>query len=248
MPLKRLLVSMASVAAFGFIAFAYNNCAQTDFAFEEKQGLITDEDLKERLDEINKRCDNTTHQTQNFSFTFPNPNVTCPWNTNGNLAIRNGYFQGRIEQAKAFTLPAGSTLCDLDFNFTVQQFRFDDMFILTLNRKVLASSYNYSPKFQKFGPLDHYDWASIVGMEWVTSQEGIFCQGLGTSGTTCQWPQTDTPGAISMEFPAATIRTIMAVDPASSNHTFEIISIGDNDDLDCEHSDITFTVNASYVP
>lgn len=238
-----ILIAIALIA----VAAVYNNCAPSDFAFEQKENLISDGELRQRLDDINKRCDNTAHQTLNVDVSFPNPNVTCPWNTNGNLAPRDRYFQGRIEQAVPFSLPAGAILCDLDFTFANQSFRFDDMFLMTLNRKVLASSYNFSPRLQKFGTLDHYAWESIVGMEWLTQDEGIFCFHAGATQSACRWPATDTPGSISMEFSPETVRTVMAVNPTSTTHTFEMISIGDNDDLDCEHSNIQFNVRAYYV-
>ena len=231
------------------IAILNLHCSENSFDFATKppEVIATDEEIEDRVDEINRKCGAVAHSSQTFTINFPNPNVTCPWNSNGNLAPLNQYFQGRIEQSVPVALPAGATLCDLDLSFADQSFRFDDMFILTFDRMVLASSYNYSPRLQKVGGLDRYDWTSIVGMEWDSTQEGVFCTGSSSGMSACSWPETDTPGSIAMSFDQRIIRTIMAIGPAGGAHKFEMISIGDNDDLDCEHSDITFTVRAHYV-
>ncbi|HEX4923141.1 MAG TPA: hypothetical protein VFV50_03610 [Bdellovibrionales bacterium] len=248
-----LIASSISVFLIGVMT-QFTNCAPADVEFKQAAleapdftPLPPDSDLLDGLEppeRVAVLCAQGATTETVTTISFPRPTETCPWNQNGNLQIRNGYFQGRIEQSQAFTLPPQSTLCSLSFDFPEQQFLFDDHFILALNGIVLASSYNYAPMLEKMNNLPVYNWSRIAGTEWITAKEGTYCSGLGSE---CAWPSTDVPGAIRMKFTPALIQSITALDLNRMQHRFDMITIGDNDDADCEHAPIQFRVRAVYA-
>jgi hypothetical protein len=202
--------------------------------------------------DVKATCQAKSHLAQNMNVSFPDPRVTCAWNMDGNLGPRNEYFQARIEQAADLSLPAGATVCGMTFSFPTQQYLYDDHFLLTFNGLVLASSFDFSNVLQAQGQgLLVYDWSRMAGMVWDHGREGVFCAGVsdstGPHNGTCDWPHTDTAGSIRMEFPPEVFYATMAHDPGRQNHGFKFVSIGDNDDRDCEHSDIHFTLSVEYV-
>ena len=192
---------------------------------------------------VNAACANNPKQTQDYSFNFPKPNYTCEWNQNGNLERRNEYFQARIEQKNEINLGAGAIICNVSFNFANQQFLYDDHFLMSFNNAVIASSFDFSGRLSSQYGLLRYDWSKIAGMFWDKSKEGTFCAAEGS----CSWPITDTPGTIKMSYSSAVFQRIMAEDLNRSSHSINFISIGDNDDMDCEHSNINFTLRVEYV-
>jgi hypothetical protein len=229
------------------IMTAFTNCEQgVDFNTQLKPVLNTPSDVK-------AYCDRGTHETVTLEVNFPKPNQTCAWNQNGNLPPRNDYFQARIEQRVTLDLPAEATICDMAFDFPTQKYLYDDHFLMTLNGKVLASSYNFADELSATNGLLNYAWSPIAGIFWdQRNKEGIFCAKVtGTDGNaysgSCSWPDTDIAGQISMSFPAQVFYATMANDLQRTHHEISFVSIGDNDDLDCEHSDINFNVTVKYV-
>lgn len=205
----------------------------------------------EDIDVINKKCNNTVQQTANVTLTFPKPNQTCDFGNNGNLSRLNQYLRARIEQKQNLNLPANAVICDAQFEFPIQNFLYDDQFIVLFNKSIITASYDFEGIFEEknFGLLE-YDWAKIAnngaGTFWDTSKETVFCPQIAGSMAHCSFPDTDVAGTIELEYDSKYIRSIMS-NGVPSNHSFSVISIGDNDDLDCEHSDLTFTVQVKYV-
>lgn len=192
---------------------------------------------------VQDACANLPHKKLNTAYQFPKPSQTCSWSTNGNLARRDSYFQARIEQEKSLSLESGAVICDVKFKFNQQQFLYDDHFLMTFNNAVIASSYNFENQLSLNYGLLRYDWNQIAGMYWARPPEGVYC----AANAACSWPVTDTPGYISMNFPAELFQRLMAEDLNRNTHSMKFISIGDNDEYDCEHSDVNFTLEVDYV-
>ena len=192
---------------------------------------------------VKDACAQLSHKKITQSYLFPKPSQTCEWSTNGNLARRDSYFQARIEQESNLSLESGAVICDIKFKFNQQQFLYDDHFLMTFNNAVIASSYNFENQLNLSYGLLRYDWNRIAGMFWAKPPEGVYC----AANAACSWPITDTPGYISMNFPAELFKRIMAENINRTNHNIKFISIGDNDDMDCEHSDINFSLEVDYV-
>lgn len=203
--------------------------------------------------DVREVCETGVKQYSVATVQFPKPNQTCEWGKSGNLSARNNYFQGRIEQAKELNLPSKSKICNLVFTFNQQAFLYDDHFIFTLNNSILASSYDFRDELQTANGLLQYDWSRIAGTYWdQNSKEVVYCasvqDGAGArySGS-CSWPDTDISGTIRMSFPPEVLYSVMSAEASRLNHEFKFISIGDNDDMDCEHSTIQFSVQIEYV-
>lgn len=188
-------------------------------------------------------CAGRTHQHVTANLNFPKPDKTCEWGKDGNLAVRDHYFQGRIEQVQAIELPANSIICDLNFNFVEQQFLYDDHFLVSFNDAIIASSYNFDSTFSKQYGLLRYDWKKMAGMFWDHKAEGVFC----APGGACAWPATDTPGSISLNYDALVFQKLMAENLGRTRHEIKFVSIGDNDAGDCEHSEVNFSIDVDYV-
>ena len=192
---------------------------------------------------VKAACSNSSQQKRKVDFFFPKPNKTCDWSVNGNLLAKNNYFQGRIEQEQILDLGPGTIICDVKFNFAEQTFLYDDHVLMTFNNAIIASSYNFTSQLPSQNGLLRYDWALMAGMYWDHSKEGVFCPNQGQ----CSWPATDTPGKILMNYPAQLFQGLMAEDINRNQHSIKFVSIGDNDNLDCEHSDLNFSIDVSYV-
>lgn len=188
-------------------------------------------------------CMNGVRQRMSKSFLFPKPAMTCEWEKAGNLKPLNNYFQARIEQNEALSLPIGSIICDVKFSFEKQQFLYDDHFMMVFDGAVIASSYNFEKVLVGKYDLLRYDWANMAGMFWDKSAEGTFC----VLGGYCSWPVTDVVGSISMNYDSIVFQRIMAEDLTRNEHTLKFVSIGDNDNKDCEHSDVNFSLDVEYV-
>ena len=231
------------------MATAYQNCGKHKVGFNKTASNVstsgtpaggdsgspippglTGDELNNRINDINATCDNGTKETKTFNFLFPKPTETCKWGVNGNLMPRDRFFQARIEEKQNFDLPAGSTLCDVSFNFVQQPMHYDDHMLLTMNDIVLASTIDFSKDFQQISGMQGYTWNAIAGIPWNSQDEGVYCLGMGDGLANCQ-----------------IIRRITALNPKRTSNFFNMISLGDNDDFDCEHSDVSFSITATFV-
>lgn len=192
---------------------------------------------------VMEACISHPVQKATKNYLFPKPAMTCEWEKDGNLQPRNDYLQARIEQEENLQLPPGAIICDVKFQFEKQQFLYDDHFLLSFNGAVIASSFNFETVLTRKSNLLRYNWAAIAGMYWDKKMEGTHC----SMGSQCSWPITDTPGYIIMNFDPLMFQQLMAEDLTRNDHSLKFVSIGDNDVNDCEHSDVSFTLEVDYV-
>jgi len=202
------------------------------------------------INEVVSYCKTMERNHQQANINFEDPGVTCDFGNNGNLEIRDGYFQGRIEQVQLLEeIPEGAIICDLSFEFSEQEMRYDDHFLLAFDGSLIASSYDFDSQLQSMEGLLQYDWSTISGMKWVTGSqyEGVFCPGQQEGLSACAWPKTDTMGTIALDYDPQLIQNIIGLNSQRAQHEFRFVTIGDNDSRDCEHSNINFQVNIEYV-
>ncbi|OQW49291.1 MAG: hypothetical protein A4S09_12305 [Proteobacteria bacterium SG_bin7] len=199
---------------------------------------------------VQKTCMNSTPVVEEITIRYINPeNLSCEFGKGDNLPAKDGYFQGHIDQAYNFSLPAGSTLCGMNFEFPTQAMRYDDHVLLTFNDIVISGTFDFSADFDKKLGMNVYSWAKIRGSSWSSRKhlEGNFCEGQKDGKSSCSWPTTDTVGSIQMSFDGSVFQKIMALDTTRKDHSFHLITLGDNDANDCEISPISFKVKVSYV-
>lgn len=208
-----------------------------------------DGDEDDDIDEINKKCSSSALKVANITLQFPKPNLTCDFGNNGNMPALNNYLTARIEQTRSLNLPEGAVICDASFNFVQQPWLYDDHFLVLFNKSVIAASYDFSItntlEKKNFGLLE-YDWMKIAGMYWNTQHEAIYCPNIPGGTSTCSFPDTDVNGEIKLAYDTKFIRSIMT-NGIPANHSFTVVSVGDNDTQDCEHSDLEFTVQVKYA-
>jgi hypothetical protein len=194
-------------------------------------------------DAVRTACENSPHKQLKQSYLFEKPSYTCKWEQDGNLAKNDQYFQARIEEDKTLQLEPGAIICDVKLDFAEQSFLYDDHFLFAFDNSVIASSYDFSGKLKRQYSMLQYDWSRIAGMYWDENKEGVFCAEDGR----CAWPDTDTQGSIDMNYSSDFVKHLMAVDINRTKHILKFVSIGDNDDHDCEHSDVNFDLTVDYV-
>ena len=265
------------VFGFLILTLAYSNCGQVSFEKTEQASQASSSNDSQGVDNgtdnntnqpdpdvipdpgeseqnIIVDCNKNT-QTLFKEFVIENPINTntssCPFGQADNLGRRNEYFQARIEQSKKFELPKDAVLCNVQFAFPEQAFNYDDHFVFSLNNNVLASSYKFTSLVSQNNLLK-YDWANIRGKKWDSSVEGIYCaNGDGIKSSLCSFPKTEQQGSIKLEFAPQVFQKIF-INHANSSlesnmHEFKWVTIGDNDDFDCEHTSIRFSVLVTYV-
>lgn len=233
------------------LLLSFNNCSNVSMTPIEDTSSTTGNPDPDPVVVVKKKCENSVPVSQTVTVSFPEPARNCAWNAGGNLGAKDSYFQARTEQEVEFQLPVGATICDLDFKFNRQKFYYDDHILLALNNRILATSYNWTGILSKDGNgLEVYDWSRIAGKDWETpsDKEGIFCAGKAEGKATCSWPETQEDGEISMEFDQSVIQKVMAASTTLDKHVFKFVTTGDNDEeIDCWHKSISFTVDVKYV-
>jgi hypothetical protein len=246
------------IRVFGLIFLIlvlFQNCSD-DVGFSQETSvvepdintLLSTDDEEADIGIINQGCDTQALKTQVINVQFPRLNNECAWNQEGNLERRDRFFQARIRQSQNLGLPFGAVICDADFDFDEQPFQYDDYFAFLFNDHVISSGYNFEDRLTpgNFGLL-RYNWTQIAGapMRFGSEDEQVYCPQIPGASIDCRFPGHDTPGRIDFDMDARYVRAIMS-NGIPANHTFALITHGDNDNFDCEHSDIQFDVTVKY--
>ena len=217
-------------------------------------GRITLEEI-ETADDIRTACEDYEPEDVDLSVTFEELDDGCPFGEDDNLPAENGVFTARIEQYAALELPEGGVICDLEFDFTgldpsfEQEMEYDDNFLMTFNDVVLATS--YAPlidEFEEEDGLPFYDWSRMEGEDLEFDDDiPTWCLGEETGDSECTIPPPETDSTMAVSFGGELVDKLALVAVDANKFEFGFVSMGDNDDTDCSHSDFTFTVNAPVV-
>lgn len=235
---------------------SYQNCAKpVSFSGLDNQtsidgGLVTPGDPSTSIDvpteptspdtNIIPSCANAL-QTKLITVAFNSTN-DCNWGKEGNGPKLNGYMQARFEESVDLAIPANATLCDMEMDFPQQSFVYDDHVILTLNNRILMNTGSDMHKYLDVDGSGYiYDWSKLALKSQDVGGTHLYCNG----GSTCNVPNTEQKGQILIDIPKTTIQKIVTMAPQSVNR-IKMITTGDNDTGDCNHTPISFTVKASY--
>lgn len=208
---------------------------------------------------------------------FPAKTKKCDFEKYGNLKRKDGIIRARREEFVELPLQGMTRLCSMKFTAEKQLMKFDDEILITLNRKVVVSSQDFSINSkdqagdQVFPTGFRVDADGIVSYKWL-SPNGLqnqeyhggkltrYCLGLDpnspTFDQTCQIPQTDTNGTMSFSLPQdAFLKLAMKAGLVFDKElqqlpkaTLGFITTGDNDDSDCQHLDFEMLVTVEYIP
>ena len=159
----------------------------------------------------------------------------------------------------------------MDFNFPeAQQIKYDDEIFLTVNNYVVMGSQDLSTGNGRSDFINglllnaiglvEYKWLGQNGMYDLpyVGNNGLsrYCLGVNASDPNfsqkCQIPPTDRVGTFKLDIPSEEIVKLGIMNnsgkiDSNSNIKFSWISIGDNDNGDCETSPYGLDVDVEYV-
>jgi hypothetical protein len=257
------------VLAIGVLATAFNNCSKVGFSSEppsvDSLGKPTDPSGP-TVPEIITNCNNamargalqTSAQTLRFEDTKQETgrSTVCQFGTGDNLSEQDGSLRARYEQSQALSLPANAVICDVQMQTNLQSFKYDDVFLLTFNDRILATNdktalnQRLTPESQltvasKQVPLYKYDWLALRTAPFANVVDD-YCLGKDQGLSTCSWPVTEQAGQIKFSFTPELLINLGAK-ASAANQKFGFVITGDNDDsLDCYHERLEFSLSVKY--
>lgn len=206
-------------------------------------------------EQLKLNCDNAAKmgklKKQVLTASFPNPKKTCDWGLNGNYNQENDSIRARREQFQTLNLSMGAKVCSLNMkSVTEDKFFYDDNIFLTLNGYVLASTSNFSQHLISNNGFYQYNWTRLRNKDaqnhdYNTTLEKQYCAGAAL-GSSCSFPETETYGAVKLQFKDEVFQKILGMTNASQVKLGVITTGDDNPDTDCQHVDINFNVEVSY--
>lgn len=188
-------------------------------------------------------------------------------NVQGNAPRIDALITARIKQDQSIDLSAGTTICDMEFNFPEQNMQYDDEIFLLVNDYVVMSSQDYSEsdkhpnglKKNAIG-LQQYDWSGengLLGLDYIQYYTPQFCLGVDNDdpdyATKCNIPATETFGQMKLEIPKTEIVKLGLLSEGVVNRDtktkldFSFVTTGDNDNGDCEHAAYSYEVTVKHV-
>lgn len=203
---------------------------------------------------IAQKCASPAHRvSQALTVSFAAQNQQCGFGANGNLTVQQGAVRARYEQTVNLAIPDNTAVCDMQFQFTNQQFRYDDMFIFTFNDVILVSSDHASQTAGLTATSEGfliYDWMAIRGRAWGANagSNNPYCLGAGNGMGNCSIPATEQTATMILDIDDTLITKISERQQDVTKNKFMFITTGDdNPAIDCQHSGINFNVNVVYV-
>jgi len=212
-------------------------------------GSVNDEqEIETTREQVELLCNSRVKKEKVQTVKFASPGITCQWGENGNLDPVNFLFQARIEQRVLLEIPAGAVPCNLELDFPDQDFLYDDHFALSLNRTILAASYDFSEILEvEPNGLLNYDWETIAGTQWETEKETIYCPIVNGQSNVCSFPRSDEEGKIQIGLGREHVLGAVGNGTPLNGQYFQMTTIGDNDAMDCEHTGLEFQALIQYV-
>ena len=209
--------------------------------------------------DVAQTCQHNSPQHSEQTVTFEQSTTACEWGTNGNLVlpdgkvILDGTIMARREERATLPLPEVAVLCNIEVSSPQQQIRFDDEILLLLGNQLLASSAQYQMALTNDAGFYLYDWSKIAGQSYVNNspyysgKASPFCLGQAEGLSQCTIPRTETLGNIEMRFSPALIYILSARLGSEGPRELALITTGDNDPTDCQHSNLSLKVTTDYV-
>jgi hypothetical protein len=190
---------------------------------------------------------------------------------------KNDRIRAILRQNEKIELPAKSKVCDIKFDFPTQDMEYDDDLFFLMDEHVLFSTSNFSKEATDYHPnfnhsysetglivdefgLQKFKWLGMNGiynLPWRSDVTPQYCYGIDPHdfayADKCKIPLTETKGEIKLQIPQqAIIRAVLngRADLASlerSSIGLSMITTGDNDNKDCEHSEFKLNVKLKYI-
>lgn len=217
-----------------------------------------EKEIPRTVEEIKHTCETGPRQFYVQHMYVENPQIRrdddqgiiggCDWGKNGNLNPLAAHYQARAEQLVSLELPSNGVLCGLSAAIPPSQQKkltYSDLFVITFNEYVLASSVGLS-NILDLTPdgILQYQWENkLAGSYSGLTSPSPYCLGGGK----CVMPVDDREGTLDIEFPADSIYKIFSNVSSSPNKEIRFITAGDRGDRDCYHEPLFFDVKMEYV-
>jgi|GEM_PF-1967978 len=179
--------------------------------------------------------------------------------SDGNLTMLNDYLRARYEQSQRLDVPPNAVICNVQMSTNKQSFKYDDVFYLTYNDRIIATDLNRSLSNLNYSlvtvagkqiPLYRYQWGNggVRGVSFagVNDKADDYCLGQSEGLSSCSWPLSQQTGEIKFDFDQDLLISVGVTAPAA-NQRFGFIMTGDNDPTtDCYHEALTFDTTVQY--
>ncbi|NRA65692.1 MAG: hypothetical protein HRU19_14480 [Pseudobacteriovorax sp.] len=170
----------------------------------------------------------------------------CGFGEGDNLEARDAYLQARTVESVTVDLPDNAVVCDVNINSQSSELQYDDFLFFTLNDTILVGSNDVLLQdFPYENQLYSWNWDEVKGLPIAQFDTAAYC----LPDSNCIIPGHDSKGAFSLSFQSANENFAqIAVELFEKKQaTFKLISTGDNDEGDCEHTDFNLDLNVEYV-
>ncbi|RYZ80392.1 MAG: hypothetical protein EOP06_25415 [Proteobacteria bacterium] len=275
---KPLLLLLSAVV----LSVAFTNCSKVDFGVTaasknaDINGPLGDPpvmptptvDDRPPVEEAIKNCAEAVSSgqlvTSDQKIEFKDTRVetgrktVCEFNVRENLSPKNNYLQARYDQNQNLMLPPNAVLCGVELKSDVQKFKYDDVFFLTFNDRVIASNLKRSVVMNSVDsigltngsriPVYSYDWLKVRGssFEGVNNKADDYCVGSEQGQSSCKWPLSQKAGDIQFSFNPEILIHLGLKSPAL-DQKFGFTITGDNDpNDDCYHEALSFKMKVKY--
>jgi len=154
-----------------------------------------------------------------------------------------GKAHGYKTWKKNLTVSSDRVLCAMEFS-SAESMEYDDAIMLTINDKtVFWGNMNLSTLEMDQG-LYKYDWGKLRGQD-ISNGSGSKA-GCAEGSTSCQVPDTETTGNLSVIFSdAANIKLMKELETNGPN--FQFRAFGDDDESkDCTHTGLNLKITYKY--
>ncbi|MGE0172052.1 MAG: hypothetical protein AB7T49_04675 [Oligoflexales bacterium] len=187
-------------------------------------------------------CSPSNTETLSQTLNFP-ASAECAFNQNGNLDRKNGFHQAISTQTLNVPIPANIVLCEINIESSVSDLRYDDFLIFTLDKYVLVGSNgNMMDLLQKDGNLYIWNFDKIKGQPAdLDDTLPPYC-----IGASCDVPGHDQAGPFNVNFTTSEIRELANRQLGKNELDFSLITTGDDNDGDCEHTEFNLSLTLRY--
>jgi hypothetical protein len=166
----------------------------------------------------------------------------CGYGQGDNNPADGGTITARAVQNDLVKLPKGAVMCDVSLKSTTPSIEYDDFIYLTMGDFVLAGdSGGYAQALDRVEGIPVWDWLKVRGMKH-DSKTPPFC----VTGQ-CTMPGTEESGAIEIDVDTEIASKIAFALMGKGDLEFKLISMGDNEKDDCQHTPFSMNVSVSYI-
>lgn len=152
---------------------------------------------------------------------------------------KNGQIRGLRKDPKALAIPTSQVVCSMALS-SMNEFRYDDAIILTLNDMALAWG---NLQIEK---LDNVEGAYVFNEDKIIGSGLDGKQGCIDGHDQCEIPKHDNKGKLAISFQDEVNQKIMS-DIEESGGVFDLITFGDNnEEVDCTHTGLDLEITYKY--